>query len=202
MLVKYALIPSGEIFNACHPALLHDVAVLYKGSWWDKEQDPLREMLGSYFIQRFDELTGHYSRLRESISRDGIKDPIVITAGNPIWRKPWMVPSDIGPYICESCGGSRLVIAAELGIDVPCIINDQIGVDGELIKNSQEVSQRFSGNYSIIYGPPVRVHPKSFSHMPNNYTFGDQQTCRRKVKAEMIALSKRWREANTRESGT
>lgn len=200
MRVVFAHVPAADIFNANDPGLLWNVAKEYKDSWWDKKYDELRDLLRDVFIEEFDALTEHYSRLRDSIERDGIQNPIIITAGKPIWREPWMVPDS--KYICESCGGSRLMIAKELGIEIPCIINDRIGIDGEPINSISEVLSKFSDkSYSVTYGPPVRVSPKRFSHMPKSYTFQEQQRCRRLIKEKQIALWKKWSAENTRKHG-
>ena len=202
MKVRHAVLPASDIFNACDPSLLWNVAKDYGEAWWDSEYDELRAILFDLFVTEFDKMTGHYTRLRESIKSDGIKDPIIVTAGAPLWRESWMVPRNVKTYICESCGGSRLLIASELGIDVPCIINDRIGVDGEVLNSAADVIARFTEkSYQVTYGPPCRVLPVRFSHMDNDYTMREQQQCRRKVKEMMIQAAQNWKKENTRKCG-
>lgn len=198
MRAVYRTLPASSIFNACDPGLLFNVAQWYGEDWWCPELDGLRGLLRDWFIELFDAETGHYTRLRESIARSGIENPIVITAGKAVWREAWMLPENVGPYICESCGGSRLMIATELGLDVPCVVNDQIGTIGEVLASADDVLAKFKDKrYTVDFGPPVRVHPQAFSHMPDNYTFRDQQVCRQKVKAEMIRRAENWKSENT-----
>jgi hypothetical protein len=200
--VIYKEIPARKIFNANDPALLNDVAVEYRDDWWNSEYDELRDNLRSWFIELFDASTGHYTRLRESIAREGIQDPIIITAGKPLRREPWMLPSDCGDYICESIGGSRLMIAQEMDAIIPCIVNDQIGIRGKVLHSRLDVLGCFtSKTYVIEYGPPVKAIPRKFSHMPDTYSFGEQQKCRRHAKKIMIQRAKDWSAKNTKRCG-
>ena len=198
--VAFKVIPADQIFNACDPSFMYDVALPYKERWWDAEQDSLRELLHDTFIDGFDALTGHYTRLRLSIKTMGLLNPIVITHGAAIWREPWMLPKDYGQYVCESCGGSRLMIAQELGLDVPCIVN---GGDGEPLKDAAAVLDKFHDKtYQVDYGPPTRVTPRKFSHMPDYYRMGEQIRCRRLINQKMRNLAKTWSEQNMRKCGT
>ena len=43
--VTFKIIPADQIFNACDPSFMYDVAVQYKEQWWDAEQDGLRKIL-------------------------------------------------------------------------------------------------------------------------------------------------------------
>jgi hypothetical protein len=203
MHVIYKLIPADEIFNGCDPSMLYDVVIRYKDRWWDAAQDELRAMLRATFIKEFDALTGHYTRLRASIKEHGLLNPIVVTAGAALWRPAWMLPKDYGEYLCESCGGSRLMIAQELGLDVPCVVNTRTDIGGEPLNNIRDVLGRFHDkSYSVEYGPPTRVQPTRFEHMPNSYRMREQMICRQSVHQKMVHLAKNWKPQNTKRYGT
>jgi hypothetical protein len=201
--IVYKVIPASEIYNACDPSWLYDVAVEYKERWWDAAQDELRAVLYDTFLNEFDALTGHYTRLRESINTHGLLNPIIVTHGKPIRRKPWSLPPEYGDYICESIGGSRLIIAKELGLDVPCIVNTSDNIGGELLRNHCDVLDKFHDkSYSISLGPPLKVTPTKFEHMPNSYDMGVQINCRRQIHRKMVNLAKNWNGKSTSKSGT
>jgi hypothetical protein len=203
MHVVYKRIPATEIFNGCDPSLLYDVVLQYKDHWWDTAQDELRAVLRAKFIKEFDALTGHYTRLRASIKKHGLLNPIVVTAGAAIWRPSWMLPKDYGEYLCESCGGSRLIIAQELGLDVPCIVNTNIDIGGERLNSIGDVRGKFHDkSYAIDYGPPTRVQPTRFEHMPDSYRMREQMICRQSIHREMVTLAKNWKPQNIRRCGT
>ena len=200
--VAYKVIPSHQIYNACDPGLLHKVAVWFKEDWFNPEYDSLRLLLRDMFFDEFDKATGHYTHLRQSIIENGIQNPIVITAGKSIYREPWALPAGVSDYICESCGGSRLYIAQELGMDIPCIVNDQIGIGGETLKTTAEVLTKFADKtYDVTFTDRVRVQPKRLSHIPGNFTLEKQRICRRKVQAKMLEAAKNWKESNMRKCG-
>ena len=198
MKVLYSRLSANDIFNGNDPGLLWNVAKEYRESWWGAEFDELRCLLRNTFVKEFDRLTGHYTNLRRSIEQQGITDPIVITSGTPLRRESWMVPENV-KYLCESVGGSRLLIAQELDLDVPCIINDTAGVDGKPLLKSDVVA--LLPNYRVDYGPPCIARPIRYSHMDHSYTFEEQQRCRRLAKSKQIQVWKMWKEQNMSASG-
>jgi len=196
MRVLYAKLPAQDIFNACDPAWFFDVAEPLKEVWWDEKYDPLRQLLHDSFVELFDESTRHYTNLRESIARHGIQDPIIVTAGTP-FRPAWMIPPWAGTYVCETIGGSRLMLAQELEIDIPCIINDRIGVEGKELRSPAEVISYFvHKDFELEWGPPVNLTFKTFSHMPDDYTMRMQVLKRRATKQEIINRANQWLRAN------
>lgn len=201
--VAFKHIPASQIFNACDPSFMFDVASPYGKRWWDAEQDGLRELLHNTFVEGFDELTGHYTRLRKSIVARGILNPVVVTLGKPIYRKAWMLPKERAPYLCESCGGSRLMIAQEMGLDVPCIVNSTINDGGEPLADGFAVLDKYHDKtYQVDYGPPTRVIPRRFEHMPDGYRMEQQVRCRRLINQKQRVLVANWKKQNMRKCGT
>jgi len=177
--------------------MLWDVAVQYGEDWLDPALDPLRCLLREWYFELFESTSDFYERLKASILKEGILNPIVVTAGPSLNRPEWIVPKDYGKYICESVGGSRLRVAQELGLSIPCIINDQIGVSGELLKDKGQVLSKFEDkSYCVQFGPPVKVDPTRYVHMPEAHTITVQQEFRRKTKPEIIRRAEEWRSEN------
>jgi hypothetical protein len=197
MRVVYTRLPAREICNGCDPGLFFDLATELKDTWWNEKYDPLRVLLRQWYIDLFDEATGHYTNLRKSIVKHGVQDPIIVTAGPPMRRAAWMLPPDCGQYVCETIGGSRLLFAQELDLEVPCIVNDQIGIDGEELFTADEVLERFvSKTLTITYGPPVVVSFTAFSHMDKDYTMRSQVLKRRAINIIMAERAHDWLKKN------
>ena len=192
METHYAEIPAVDVYNACDPGDLYPVMLRFKERWWSHSE--YREQLRTWFIELFDAETGHYSRLRKSIEESGVKDPIVVTSGKPLRREAWMLPPDVGDLLCEQCGGSRLMIAQELLLTIPCIVNDRNNRFPGPDLSIEQIRAHFSSkSYDIRKTDQgVQIQPRTYSHMPSGYTFRDQQLARRKVWAEMIRRSADW----------
>lgn len=87
---------------------------------------------GSGHIDRLNEQNGFFDKLEESILKNGIRNPILVSIG---WAPPAIfnrLPQDIqdnfnDTFICFIKGGSRLWVAQRNNIDVPCIVSDFIG---------------------------------------------------------------------------
>ena len=79
-----------------------------------------------------DTRNGFYSKLEESILRDGFRNPVLVNAGfvpdvyhhllPDEWRKD---PAKI--LACVNLGGSRLWVAHQHKLTVPCIVSDFVG---------------------------------------------------------------------------
>jgi len=132
MKIVYAHLRGREIYNACRNDYLHEISSRFKERWWTEEFDELRGLVLEWFTELYEENTGgHYAKLRESVLRDGFLNPIIVTSGPPLRREPWMVaPNDL-KYLCEQNGGSRLALAQELDMELPCIVNGEAEIIDE-----------------------------------------------------------------------
>jgi hypothetical protein len=132
--VRIGRLAAGRVFNLTAPRWLPEVAHGWTGSapWLDARYDGLRDLIERTYIEAFDRETGHYAKLEESIRRDGVWNPVIVTTG-PLMRRaetelPAKVRHDRKRVVCEWVGGSRLLIAQRLGIDVPVIVNDRANI--------------------------------------------------------------------------
>lgn len=182
-MITYAKLPPDQIYNGCDPSWVWRVARHYQDTWWEEHE--LRAQVRAWFIELFEHYTGgHYSRLRASIAEHGIRYPIIVTSGAPRRRERWMLPPDYAfPFICEQNGGSRLMIAQELGMPVPCVIN---GPGGEEI-DIQRVREIFGSefNVSLHQEHGVMTSPVKFLHLPG-FDMAQQKWAQDRAKSEIV----------------
>lgn len=195
MKTVYAILPGREIFNACRNDFLYDVAVRYKDRWWHQEFDELRALILEWFTEQFEHHTGgHYSQLRKSVISRGFLNPIMVTSGKPLRREPWMLPPWAADYkyLCEQNGGSRLALAQELDMEIPCIVNGE--APGRELKNLSEVKECFGDrsynvyrhrDWGIVSSPRNLLHLGHFNMQQNKYAV-------RHSKDEVIRRANKW----------
>jgi len=83
-------------------------------------------------IDRLNKQNGFFDKLEESILKEGIRNPILVSIG---WAPPSIIkrlPQETqdnfnDAFVCFTKGGSRLWIAQKYDIDVPCIVSDFVG---------------------------------------------------------------------------
>jgi len=92
------------------------------------------DVVNSLYFEKIDQCSEHWSRLLDHISRWGIIYPVIVNTGLPKFRPLRSVPKEYRNtdskfwMICEQQGGARILAAQQLGIKVPAIINDYVGL--------------------------------------------------------------------------
>lgn len=176
-----ALSPSC-VFNLTSPRYIPEVSRGW-ADWHDPKYEPIRDMMESEYVTAFNKFSSHYTRLEDSIAREGIRNPVMLTSGPLLRRKaeelPPAVLADPGRLVCEWLGGSRLYVAAKMGIMVPAIINDFAGLEyGELIPTGTDLKQFFKDQPKQIYWLPngcAWVQYLPYSHFPERERTGAQR---------------------------
>ena len=199
--IRFASIDSNDIVNLNDPSGVWKV-FRHIGDWWNPKYDPLRVAIKDWYITLFDEANGHYEKLRKSIQRDGILNPLVITSGKPKYRTSDSIPPKHQKNLenllsVETCGGSRLLIAQELNLKIPCFINDwNSRFSNEiLILNREEIIQRLSDKTMNvnISDRGLEIKPITFQHMNDtSYNMSKQILTRRKILFEIVRRADRW----------
>lgn len=87
----------------------------------------------NYQIQHENEKNGYFTKLEESILREGFRNPI------NVWIK------DNGDLTSWYYGGSRLMIAKKHNLSIPCIISDHINKfpNAKILNNEKEIRSMF-----------------------------------------------------------
>jgi len=101
---------------------------------WSPQGRRNRTAIIREFEDGMDRICGHYQKLEESILKEGMRNPVVVTCGLPVRRDVKYLPPEMRSadpkslLLLESLqGGSRLWIAQKHNIPVPCIVNDWTG---------------------------------------------------------------------------
>lgn len=205
--VRYAVLPHDRIFNLTSPRYLPEISLRWCGRyhWHHYRYEPLRDIIEDHYVRRFNEVSGHYERLLESVARSGFRNPIMVSAGRLERRNVKELPPSLRTkedlIVSEYLGGSRLWAAAKLGIDVPCIVNDYTGVlpEAEILPDAVAVLARFTDAPRRIEMPrhgPVTANDIPFMHLPpaERYSLGEQILIRRGIVAECKQKVAEWLE--------
>lgn len=207
--VRYAILPPERIFNLTSPRYLPEISLKWPGKyhWHHMRYDPVRDMIEEHYVRRFNEVSGHYDRLLESVEHEGMRNPIMVSAGHLERRKRTELPPNVrnveNLIVSEYLGGSRLWAAAKLGVDVPCIVNDYTDTlpDAEILKTPAHVLAKFTDRPARIemqrHGP-VTLNNLPFVHLPEGERYGmsDQIMIRRAIVAECRQKVLEWLAAN------
>lgn len=194
MKIVYAVLPGRDIYNGTSPEHLHVVVERFRERWWTDEFAELRGLVVGWFRELFEINTGgHYSKLKASVLEHGFQNPIIVTAGKPLRRPAWQLPPYWPQhYLCEANGGSRLALAQELGLDIPCIINGD--APGEELHNIEAVRSKFTDKtYSlkIEAGCGVLSTPGRLSHL-GEYSMAENQAAVTKTKQQVVQRVDDW----------
>lgn len=210
MRVIATTIDARSVFNLASPRFLPELARCWQGSrgWWDDRYEPLRDLCERRYIELFNQRTGHYARLEESIRAEGIRNPVMLSCGMLERRRPLELPPAIrarGDVIaCEYVGGSRVTVAARLGIALPAIINDYAAV---IVGGTEILSGDTTALLAFFKDAPNRAHwrhngsvyvnslPAVHYHPAQRLEFTVQQrTIRAEIISRILIEVQEWRE--------
>lgn len=135
MYLRFVKLPVDRIFNWMAP---HNCTAwsFYGHKYGDRWNDPdvveLRKEYADKWVEIYDQKTKHFSKLRKSIKYEGIKNPISCVSGPyRSWKNCQEIkdqrafPKDDDVVWTSPFGGSRLLVAKELGIEtVACVVHD------------------------------------------------------------------------------
>lgn len=203
--VRYAVLKPDQIFNLTSPRYLPEISLKWQGRyhWHHYRYEPLRDIIEAHYIARFNDVSGHYERLLDSVARDGFRNPIMVSAGRLERRKASELPPALRNredlLVSEYLGGSRLWAAQQLGVDVPCIVNDYADVlpDAEVLRNEPQVLAKFKdapGRFEMARKGPVTINNLPFMHLPENERYGmsEQILVRRAIVGECKQKVAEW----------
>lgn len=167
--IYYAILPSNDITNCIAPGYRHVTG--------DNTPEGIakRKKAQEDYIKTLNQKNKFYIKLEESMLEDGIVNPILIQAGycTKIYRKylPIEHQQKIAKALCcDRNGGSRLFIAQQHNLAIPCIISDfssRFVDDGfEELKDEQEIMRKYAAkpkriiinDHGVHIGQPVHVH--------------------------------------------
>lgn len=167
MQVRITSVDPAAVFNLTSPRYLSEVSARWRGKlpWHDAKYEPVRDLMESLYVAGFNKFSSHFKRLEDSIAKEGIRNPVLLTSGPLIRRKitelPPAVLADPMHTVCEWVGGSRLYVAGKMGLTVPAIINDGGGAfcHAPLIPPGTDLRTFF------------RDQPKQYGWLPNGCAY-------------------------------
>ena len=168
--IHYCELNPSSIINLdqpCHYEVFHNLP-----GYLETGTQETFDIVNRLYFAQMEQLTGHWSSLVDHISKWGILYPVVITTGLPKIRKLKSIPKEYWAtdsrywMTCEQQGGSRILAAQQLGIKVPAIINDYVG----LFHNQKPLSMRdlkelCTNVEDIVLTPDRGVRIKQFPRM-------------------------------------
>ena len=203
--IRYAVLDPKRIFNLTSPRYLPEISRKWTGKkdWHDARYEPLRDLIENEYVSQFDAVAGHYRRLHDSIEREGFRNPIMVSAGFLERRLPKDLPPDMRGrsdlIVSEYLGGSRLWVAARLGVPVPCIVNDYANVlpDAETLPNLSAVLEKFTDapkRAEITPQGAAYINSLPFMHLPasDRYTLEEQILIRRGIIESIMVKVRHW----------
>jgi hypothetical protein len=208
--VRTGRLDARRVFNLTAPRWLPEAARLWTpaAAWHNARLDPLRDLLEATYIDGFNRRTGHYARLEESVRRDGVWNPVMLTTGRLLRRSvaelPPGVRADPARVVCEYVGGSRLLVAARLGLEVPAVINDGANLFPDMLRLPA------GSNAAVLFrDKPRRIQwLRDGALFANFFEYGhfpageraqrqrEQINLRKEVIGECLAVVHRWRKEN------
>lgn len=123
--IRYVILDSNLVFNQCGPMSAGPAG-------WDDEAVKIRKQRAAKYIAAMNKKTGFYDKLEESILKEGVRNPILVRCGwcpeGKIKDLPLEMQNDSSKIlVCDSSGGSRLMITQKHNMKIPCIITDFVG---------------------------------------------------------------------------
>lgn len=178
--VRYTTLPAKEIFG-----MVGRCGGGYNTIWedWTPEGRRARNCIMQEFEQGLDKICGHYRRLEESIKKEGMRNPIIVTCGRPVRRTMNHLPPELRRLrpnkllLLESTqGGSRLWLAQKHNLKIKCIVNDWTGRFDHCpqIATPADALQYYADPPKSISFHPKWGFTESFDQTKVSYHLGDE----------------------------
>lgn len=189
--LKYIELEASRIFNWLAPENITSWFLLTDkhDQFWDENVIELRKQIGYLWREEFDNITGHFTQLEQSIKENGIQHPICLVSGPvrdvhmqselSIDRLPPKYQNDPSQVLCTmTFGGSRVYFAQKFDLKIPCVVYDfkNLFPDAETV-TAKRITELFGSNYGTISQPnlPPRIILKKHSHISSGIYNGMTQ---------------------------
>ena len=175
MKLRYVEISPDKIFNWLDPfnVTAKWACKAITDDWWSERNVLIRREFADTWTKEFDNITGHFTDLEESIKEKGILTPINLDSGPP--RGTYLKPHHFFPgtdlstaLVTQMFGGSRLTIATKLQMDaVPCVVHDYANLFPEAPEVTCTNYKQWFGNEYGCSGNPPQIRIRHSSHIKN-----------------------------------
>lgn len=208
--MRFAVLEPACIVNMTAPRYTPEICRRWNGlrPWHDPLYEPLRDLIDAEYFARFNAATGHFDKLLASVAREGIRNPVMLSAGKLERRYGWEVPPHlVAPdmIVSEYLGGSRIWAAQRLGLRLPAIVNDYAAVlpAAEVLQTLRQVQDRFADKPAHMErraDGSVLVRNVPFTHLPDaeRYSMAEQIRIRAGIVATITDIVAAWLRAHDR----
>ncbi len=153
--IRYAVLDSNLIFNECGPMSAGPIG-------WSEHILKKKKEKAEKYIKTMNKKSGFYTKLEESILNDGVRNPILVRCGwcseHKLMKLPIEMQKDTKKILmCDSHGGSRLWVAQNHNLKIPCLITDFIG----RFSNEQLVEKDKTELLKLFKDKPRRISVNS-----------------------------------------
>lgn len=157
----------------------------YNTVWedWSESGRAARDHITKEYEDGLNYICGHYTKLEESILKEGFRNPLIITCGHPLKRQLHHLPPELRSrpshelFLLEGVtGGSRLWVAQKLRIPVPCIVNDTTGKfkQGTRILSASQAKRYFRDIPKTLTLSKTRGLCESYENNKSGYHLGNE----------------------------
>ena len=157
----------------------------YNSLWadWTPEGREKRQLIMQEYEEELNKICGHYSKLEESILKEGIRNPVVVTCGYPKKRTIKHVPPEMLAreestllLLEGTTGGSRLHIAQKYNMTIPCFINDWTGrfKHSQQITTEQQARAYYKDQPELVVVDPISGLLEGFDDSRVSYHLGNE----------------------------
>lgn len=172
----------------CHQPEFHDLQ-----GYVENGTDENFKKINEIYFEYLDKQTKHWYKLVEHIKVWGILYPVIITTGMPKYRSLKSIPvkyrNTDSKYwmICENQGGSRILAAQKLGIKVPALINDHVGLFQNLKPlTMKELQDLCYGVDQVVLREKYGVEVKDFPKVHIDIDEFSYHTCKKSIIEQII----------------
>ncbi len=200
--LRFVELEANKIFNWLNPMNVTCWCAFHEwhSTWWEPETVNRREHFAKIWTEEFDKITGHFSRLEESIQKDGMHHPINAVSGSfrcahlkdqvnsTIAFPPELQARPNETIYSHTFGGSRLTIAQKYGMTVPCAIHDFENLFNEQPEiTAQNYKEWFGDSYIFTTNTPY-LRIRSHTHITEaKYSVMNNETRKAQRAATQIA---------------
>jgi hypothetical protein len=130
------------------------------------------DVVNKLYFEEMEHTTAHWSSLLDHIKRWGVLYPVIVTTGLPKSRSLKSIPKEYWAtdskfwITCEQQGGTRILAAQQLGIKVPALVNDHVGLFQDQMPISMRDLKEICTNVDkIVLSPNRGVEIKCFPRL-------------------------------------
>ena len=174
----FAMVPARQIFGSVgrcgggHNTVWED---------WSTVGRRARANIIREFEEGINQICGHYTKLEASMLAEGMRNPLIITCGQPLRRTLNHLPPELRSMdqsrwllLEGTAGGSRLWVAQKHDMVIPCFVNDRTGrfAGAEAITTVEQALAKYQDPPAQLVINPKQGLTEAFDQRKIGYHLG------------------------------